>query len=84
MVDFYPLTSPYDSGFLDTGDGNRIYYEQLGNPEGKPALIVHGGPGGGAMRRPTRAGDPEAYRVIRYDQRNSAVVPRTRATRPRT
>jgi len=48
----------------------RVYYEQLGNPDGKPALIVHGGPGGGAMRRPTRAWDPEAYRIIRYDQRN--------------
>ena len=35
MVDFYPPTSPYDTGFLDTGDGNRIYYEQLGRPDGK-------------------------------------------------
>ncbi|MFI6348349.1 prolyl aminopeptidase [Streptomyces sp. NPDC050560] len=69
MVDLYPPTSPYDSGYLDTGDGNRIYYEQLGNPEGKPALQVHGGPGGGATRRPTRAWDPAAYRVVRYDQR---------------
>ncbi|KIF75085.1 proline iminopeptidase [Streptomyces sp. 150FB] len=70
MVDFYPPTSPYDHGFLQTGDGNRIYYEQLGNPEGKPALNVHGGPGSGAPRRPTRAWDPERYRVIRFDQRN--------------
>jgi proline iminopeptidase len=44
MVDLYHRTSPYDSGFLDTGDGNRIYYEQLGSPEGKPAVSVHGGP----------------------------------------
>ncbi|MFD8595150.1 prolyl aminopeptidase [Kitasatospora sp. NPDC059646] len=70
MVDLYPLTHPYDTGFLDTGDGNRIYYEQLGNPEGKPALYVHGGPGAGAPQRPTRAWDPDCYRVIRYDQRN--------------
>ncbi|WP_377273081.1 prolyl aminopeptidase [Peterkaempfera sp. SMS 1(5)a] len=70
MVDLYPPTSPYDTGFLDTGDGNRIYYEQLGNPEGKPALSVHGGPGSGAPQRPTKAWDPECYRVIRYDQRN--------------
>ncbi len=35
MVELYPPTSPYDDGFLDTGDGNRIYYEQLGNPEGQ-------------------------------------------------
>lgn len=70
MVDLYPPTGPYDHGLLDTGDGNRIYYEQLGNPDGKPALIAHGGPGAGAMRRPTRFWDPERYRVIRYDQRN--------------
>ncbi|PYC69072.1 prolyl aminopeptidase [Streptomyces tateyamensis] len=70
MVDFYPETGPYRSGFLDTGDGNRLSYEELGNPEGKPALVVHGGPGAGMPRRPTRAWDPQAYRVIRYDQRN--------------
>jgi proline iminopeptidase len=70
MVDLYPPTSPYDSGFIETGDGNRVYYEQLGNPDGKPALNVHGGPGAGAPRRPTRAWDPERYRVIRFDQRN--------------
>ncbi|ROR46214.1 proline iminopeptidase [Kitasatospora cineracea] len=66
----HPPTTPYDSGFLDTGDGNRIYYEQLGDPGGKPALYVHGGPGAGAPRRATRAWDPARYRVIRYDQRN--------------
>ena len=70
MVDLYPPTSSYDSGFLDTGDGNRIYYEQLGSPEGKPAVSVHGGPGSGAPTRPLRAWDPERYRVIRFDQRN--------------
>jgi len=71
MVDPYPPTGPYDSGLLDTGDGNRVYYEQLGNPDGKPALNVHGGPGTGASQRPTQAWDPERYRVIRFDQRNS-------------
>ncbi|GAA2151107.1 prolyl aminopeptidase [Kitasatospora kazusensis] len=70
MVDLYDPIHPYDSGFLDTGDGNRVYYEQLGNPEGKPAVYVHGGPGAGAPQRPTRAWDPEYYRVIRFDQRN--------------
>jgi proline iminopeptidase len=70
MVDLYPPTSPYDRGTLDTGDGNRIYYEQLGNPEGKPVLYVHGGPGAGTPDRPTRAWDPDRYRVIRFDQRN--------------
>ncbi|MDH6710568.1 proline iminopeptidase [Kitasatospora sp. MAA19] len=70
MVDLYAPTHPYDTGFLDTGDGNRIYYEQYGNPEGKPAVHVHGGPGGGAPRGPMRAWDPERYRVVRFDQRN--------------
>lgn len=70
MVDFYPPTGPYGKGMLDTGDGNSIYYEQLGNPEGKPALYLHGGPGSGTPDRPTRAWDPERYRLIRFDQRN--------------
>ncbi|MFB7470186.1 prolyl aminopeptidase [Kitasatospora sp. NPDC056184] len=70
MVDLYPPTGPYDRGFLDTGDGNRLYYEQLGNPDGKPAVHIHGGPGAGTPDRPTRAWDPDAYRVVRFDQRN--------------
>jgi len=70
MVDLYPPTDPYDSGFLDTGDGNRIYYEQLGNPAGKPAVQLHGGPGSGASRRPAIGWDPECYRLVRFDQRN--------------
>jgi proline iminopeptidase len=60
---------PYATGFLDVGDGNRIYYEELGNPDGKPAVNLHGGPGAGSMAGPTKAWDPEKWRVIRYDQR---------------
>ena len=60
MVDLYPPTDPYDVGFLDAGDGNRVYYEQIGNPEGKPALSVHGGPGAGAPQRPTQGLGPRA------------------------
>lgn len=71
MVDFFhPETSPYDTGFLDVGDGNQVYYEQLGNPAGKPAVSLHGGPGTGGNHRPTRFWDPLRYRVIRFDQRN--------------
>ncbi|GAA1997319.1 prolyl aminopeptidase [Catenulispora subtropica] len=61
--------SPYATGFLDTGDGNRIYYEKLGNPDGKPAVNLHGGPGSGSVVGPTKAWDPEAWHVIRFDQR---------------
>ncbi|NUR60772.1 MAG: prolyl aminopeptidase [Catenulispora sp.] len=69
MPDQYPPMEPYASGFLDTGDGNRIYYEELGNPDGKPAVNLHGGPGAGSIVGPTRAWDAEAWHVIRFDQR---------------
>jgi len=47
MRSFYPEIQPYDSGHLDTGDGHQIYWEICGNPEGKPAVFLHGGPGSG-------------------------------------
>ena len=65
----YPPLEPYDSGLLDVGDGNRIYWETSGNPEGKPALVVHGGPGGGGGRSSRRYFDPERYRIVIFDQR---------------
>ena len=55
MKRLYSAIEPYESGYLDVGDGHRIYYEQCGEPRGKPALFVHGGPGGGGdtnARRP--------------------------------
>jgi len=60
---------PYDHGLLDVGDGNRIYWEQCGNPDGKPALVVHGGPGSGCSTGMRRSVDPERYRVVLFDQR---------------
>ena len=44
MRTLYPPIEPYDSGMLDVGDGNRIYWELVGNPNGKPAVFLHGGP----------------------------------------
>ena len=44
----YPETEPYDHGLLDVGDGHRVYWEVCGNPDGKPAVVIHGGPGSGA------------------------------------
>ena len=70
MNDSYPPYEPYDRGMLDTGDGNRIYWDVSGNPDGKPAVNLHGGPGAGGSAKPIRAWDPERYRVIRFDQRN--------------
>jgi proline iminopeptidase len=65
----YPLVEPYAQGFLDVGDGNRIHWETSGNPEGKPAVWVHGGPGSGARPSARRRFDPEAYRIVLFDQR---------------
>ncbi|WP_329000540.1 prolyl aminopeptidase [Kribbella sp. NBC_00709] len=58
-----------DSGMLETGDGNRVYWEERGNPDGKPAVIVHGGPGGGSPSGTPKLFDPERYRIILFDQR---------------
>lgn len=55
----YPDVEPYESGLLDTGDGNRVYWETCGNPDGVPVLIVHGGPGSGCTFANRRAFDPE-------------------------
>src|SRR4051812_30145554 len=54
---------------LDVGDGNRVYWEQCGDPDGKPALVVHGGPGSGCSAGMRRSVDPERYRVVLFDQR---------------
>ncbi|TMR98312.1 prolyl aminopeptidase [Nonomuraea basaltis] len=66
----YPPIEPYDHGLLDTGDGNLVYWEVCGNPEGKPALVVHGGPGSGCSTGARRTFDPERYRIVLFDQRN--------------
>ncbi|QLE75851.1 prolyl aminopeptidase [Streptomyces rectiverticillatus] len=65
----YPPVEPYESGLLDVGDGNLVYWEACGNPEGKPALVVHGGPGSGCGTGVRRYFDPDRYRVVLFDQR---------------
>lgn len=70
MTTLYPEIEPYDHGMLDVGDGNRIYWESCGNPQGKPALVLHGGPGSGCSKRMRRYFDPNAYRIVLFDQRN--------------
>lgn len=69
MKQLYPDIEPYDSGMLDVGDGNCIYWAVCGNPEGMPAVILHGGPGSGHSTRSARFFDPTAYRIILFDQR---------------
>jgi proline iminopeptidase len=65
----YPPIEPYDQGLLDVGDDNLIYWETSGNPDGKPALVVHGGPGSGSSPGPRRSFDPDRYRIVQFDQR---------------
>ena len=65
----YPPIEPYRTGMLDVGDGHAMYYEECGNPHGQPALLVHGGPGGGCNPTMRRFHDPEHYRIILFDQR---------------
>jgi proline iminopeptidase len=55
MIELYPAIEPYDQGMLDVGDGNLVYWETCGNPDGKPAVMVHGGPGQGCVPRPAPA-----------------------------
>lgn len=69
MADRYPPIEPYATGMLDVGDGNHIHWETSGNPAGKPSLVVHGGPGSGSSPGTRRFYDPEAYRIIQFDQR---------------
>ncbi|GAA0591220.1 prolyl aminopeptidase [Actinomadura livida] len=70
LRDFYPPVEPYDSGLLDVGGGNRIHWELCGDPDGKPAVFLHGGPGGGLLPDHRRFFDPSAYRIVLFDQRN--------------
>lgn len=65
----HPERAPYETGMLDVGDGERVYWEVSGNPRGKPALVVHGGPGSGCSPGMRRFFDPERYRVVLFDQR---------------
>jgi len=66
---FYPEIEPYDVGNLRVSDHHTIYYEQSGNPRGKPVVFVHGGPGGGTDPKQRRFFDPNAYRIVLFDQR---------------
>ena len=68
--DRHPVTEPYASGMLDVGDGHSIHWQESGNPNGKPAVLLHGGPGGGSSPRHRHMFDPAAYRIVQFDQRN--------------
>jgi proline iminopeptidase len=65
----YPEIEPYEQGLLEVGDGHRLYWETCGDPDGKPVVFLHGGPGGGCKPGHRRGFDPKRYRVILFDQR---------------
>jgi proline iminopeptidase len=65
----YPPIEPYREGRLPVGDGHEIYFEECGNPNGIPAVLIHGGPGGGSNPTMRRYHDPCHYRIILFDQR---------------
>lgn len=69
VTELFPETEPYDHGMLDVGDGNLVHWETSGNPDGKPAVMVHGGPGQGTSPNMRRMFDPERYRAVLFDQR---------------
>ncbi len=65
----YPPVEPFDHGYLSVSPLHEIYYEQCGNPLGKPVVFLHGGPGGGGDTLPRQFFDPDRYRVVLFDQR---------------
>ncbi|EET20642.1 prolyl aminopeptidase [Francisella philomiragia] len=65
----YPEIEPYNQEFLKVSDIHTIYFEECGNPNGKPALFIHGGPGGGIQPSYRQYFNPDKYRVILVDQR---------------
>ena len=69
--DLFPEIGPYETGYLPLSGGHVMYWEQVGNPRGKPALFLHGGPGAGAGAVHRRFFDPDFWRVVIFDQRGA-------------
>ncbi len=69
MTGRYPPIEPHDRGMLEVGDRNAVYWEVCGDPNGKPAVVVHGGPGSGCSPWQRELFDPRAYRIVLFDQR---------------
>ena len=71
MRELYPPVEPFDDGFLKVSDLHTVHYEQVGNPKGKKAVFLHGGPGGGLDPDYRRYFDPARWHLTLYDQRGS-------------
>jgi proline iminopeptidase len=71
MTELYPPIAPYRSGYLKVSDLHSLYYEECGNPDGQPAVVLHGGPGGGCSEEMRQFFDPRHYRIVLFDQRGA-------------
>lgn len=71
MMDLFPAVTPYSSGYLPVETPHEIYWEQSGNPDGEPIVVLHGGPGGGSSAVNRQFFDPDHYRIIIFDQRGA-------------
>ncbi len=71
LLTLYPEIEPFETGFMDVGDGHTIYWERVGTKGAKPAVFLHGGPGGGFSQAHRRQFDPALYDVLLFDQRGS-------------
>ncbi len=71
MRTLYPAIEPFDAGHLRVDDRHVLYYEQCGNPDGKPVVMLHGGPGAGCSPKMRCFHDPAKYRIVLFDQRGS-------------
>jgi proline iminopeptidase len=65
----YPAIEPYETGMLDVGDGHSLHWQLCGNPDGKPVVFLHGGPGGGSSPDHRRQFNPDKYKILVFDQR---------------
>jgi proline iminopeptidase len=65
----YPAIEPYNTGRLPVSPVHELYYEESGNPGGKPVIFLHGGPGGGSDPKQRRFFHPAKYRIVNFDQR---------------
>ncbi|MCB1682328.1 MAG: prolyl aminopeptidase [Rhodospirillales bacterium] len=71
LLDLFPQITPYSSGFLTVDELHNLYWEQSGNPDGMPILLLHGGPGAGATPTHRRFFDPDFFRIVIFDQRGA-------------
>jgi proline iminopeptidase len=71
LIEYFPEIAPYKTEFLKVSDIHNLYVEQCGNPNGRPVVFLHGGPGGGVSADHRRFFDPAHYRIILFDQRGS-------------